>query len=896
MSDHPRPTRLSRLLSHCYPRELREQYADDIARFIDDARHDPRNRNNPFSGLSVAGSLTKDALLSLVASWRNDAPRPLRRWESDTSVIATFRSFSMETLLHDIRFALRGFIRRPAFTIVALLTLTLGIGGNSAIFTLVNAVLLTPLPYPKPEELVSIWGQNPDKSKGLMAVPDFEDLRARSRTFAELGIVRSQSVNLTGGDRPDRVVGNFVSAASLRMLHAQTALGRIFTDEETKPGAGQQVAVISYDTWQTRFGGRKEIIGQTLILNGRPHVVIGVTAASYHDPITTDVWLPISSAPSKGWFARGNPTIWAMGRLKTGVSQADGQRELSALALDIAKEQGAPAANAAISVTDLRESLVGSSRFTITVLFGAVIAVLLIVCVNMANLQLVRASTRQREMSVRAALGANRGRLISQTLTESLILSLIGAGFGIALGQVAVKSLVTAMPTTFPLMAPLALNTSVVLFSLGMALLTGLLFGLPAALSGTKADLQSALRARTEQASTRRFNLRNILVVSELSLCIVLLAVASLFSRSLQSLRHVDIGFNASQVLTAEFRLPSVKYDETPKIRNFMSRLVEQLRSTPGVVQAALVDAVPMSGNFGTIEYIAQGHPERAAGAAAPSAQYTSITDNYFKTLQIPQIAGRDFDAHDDESGLPVVVINKALADQAWPGESALGKTIRLLDKPELTVTVIGVVANSKQFTTSEVIKPQIYASKVQNTGIFSSVVMRTAGDPDAMGNALRQAIWAVDRDQPVWKVRSLQSLVERDTAAAKVSVGIVSAFALLALLLGTIGVYGVMSFAVQQRSREMGIRLALGARGDQILKMVLRNGMEVVVVALVIGISGALAAGKFVQAQLYNVGAADPVTMFGVPTLLAVVALLACWWPARRAARVDPAVTLRSE
>lgn len=801
----------------------------------------------------------------------------------------------METLLQDIRIALRGFARRPAFTIVALLTLTLGIGGNSAIFTLVNAVLLAPLPFGHPEQLVDVWGATEKGERSLISVPDFEDARVRTKVFSEIGIVRSQSVNLTGSERPDRVVGNFVSASSLRMLNATTVVGRIFTDEETQVGAGQPVAVLSYDTWQTRFGGRKDILGQTLVLNGRPHVVIGVTAQSFKDPIVTDVWLPIAMAPSKSWFDRTNPAVWGRARLKPGFTPADGQRELSRIVKELATEHGTPPAAALVTVSDMREGLVGGSRFMITVLFGAVVAVLLIVCVNIANLQLVRATTRQREMSVRAALGANRGRLIAQTLTESILLSLVGGAFGVALGQAAVRTLVTAMPTVFPLIGELRLDTNVWLFSVGMALLTGLLFGVPAALSGTKSDLQSALRARNEQASMRRFNLRNLLVVSELSLCIVLLAVAGLFTRSLQSLRGAAQGFNSESVLTAEFRLPAVKYDDESKIRNFMTTLTQQLRNTPGVESAALVDAVPLSGNFATLNYVAQGQPEPAPGTA-PSAQFTSITDDYFKTMGIPQIAGRDFNTFDKAGSAPVIVVNKAFAELVWPGDNAIGKTVRLLATPEVTATVIGIVANAKQFTLTEQMKPQLYMSKDQNTGIFASIVMRTKGDPDAMANTLRQAVWSVDRDQPVWKVRSMGSLVERDMGPATVSVGIIGTFALLALLLATIGVYGVMSFAVQQRSREMGIRLALGARGDQILKMVLRNGMEVVVVALLIGIGGALAAGRFVQSRLYNVGATDPVTMIGVPLVLATVALLACWWPARRAARVDPAVTLRSE
>ena len=498
-------------------------------------------------------------------------------------------------------------------------------------------------------------------------------------------------------------------------------------------------------------------------------------------------------------------------------------------------------------------------------------------------------------MSVRAALGANRGRLISQTLTESLLLSLVGGVLGIGVGQLAVKLLVTIMPATIALIAPLTPDSRVIVFTLGMALLTGLLFGLPAALSGTKANLQGALRARNEQASTRRFNARNILVVSELSLCIVLMTVAGLFTRSLQSLQKVDAGYIGDHVLTAEFRLPSVKYDDSVKVRQFMTATLQSLRSTPGVLQAALVDAVPLSGNFGTIPYVAQGQSEPSPGTA-PTAGITSVSDNYFNTLQIKLLAGRDFNDHDRMGTEPVIIVNKVFADEVWPGENAVDKTVRLQANPDLTMRVIGVVAAIKQFTLSEKPQPQMFASKDQNTGIFSSVVMRTAGDPDAMANALRSAIWAVDRDQPVWKVRSLQYLMDRDLNPARFSVRIIGGFALLALLLGTIGVYGVMSFAVQQRSREMGIRLALGARGNQVLNLIMRSGMEVVAVALVVGVAGSLAAGRLVQAQLFSVGARDPLTLIAVPLVLGTVALIACWWPARRAARVDPAVTLRGD
>ncbi|MBC8088361.1 MAG: ABC transporter permease, partial [Phycisphaerae bacterium] len=866
----------------------------EIARFIDDARRDPRNQGKPLAALGVATTLTRDALFSLFASLRNGAPRPIRRRPPDVSFIKRARSFSMEAFLQDIKYALRGFARRPAFTAVALITLALGIGGNSAVFTLVNAVLLKALPYPDPDRLVFIYGAT-DASRQLpLSVPDVQDLRKRNRTFEDIGIANTQSVNLTGGDRPDRVIGNFVSASSLRILGATTALGRIFNEEETRIGAGEPVVVLSYDTWRSRYGSRTDIIGQKVILNGQPHMVIGVTSASFRDPATCDIWLPISSA-SRSWFHRDNPAVHGVGRLKAGVTLLDAEKDLGVIAKQLVTEYQRANLKESVAVLDMRESLVGGSRFTLIVLFGAVVAVLLIACVNIANLQLVRASTRQREMSIRAAMGANRARLVSQTLVESLLLALVGGALGVAVGQVAAKFLVNVMPPNMPLMGELAPDWRVLAFSFAMALLTGVLFGAPAAFAGTRTNLNGALRTRSELASTGRFNVRNILVISELALCVVLLAVAGLFTRSMQSLNNVDIGFNAEHVLSAEFRIPAVKYDDSLKVRQFMRSALERLRATPGVVHAAYVGSIPLSGNSDYVPYVAEGQPD-VSGDKAPGALFTTISDQYFKTMQIPQLAGRDFTSSDVMGSEPVAIINKTLADKAWPGQNAVGKTLRLKMQPEVTVRVVGVVGAAKQFTMTEETQTQIYVSKEQYTGIFTSVVLRTTGDPDAMNKALHEAIWSVDRDQPIWKVRSLQFLVDRDLAPSRVLVSIINAFALLALLLGTIGVYGVMSFAVQQRSREMGIRMALGARTTQVLNLVLRSGLEVVLIALGIGVAGAMAAGKFVESRLYNIQPSDPATMIGVPLVLGAVALLACYLPARRAARVDPAVTLRSE
>jgi len=798
----------------------------------------------------------------------------------------------MVALMKDVRFAFRGFIRRPAFTAVALGTLMLGIGANTAIFTLVNALLLRPLPYEHPEQLVTIWGTSDAQKQLLLSLPDIVDLRERNRTFSDIGVVRTMSVNLTGGDRPDRVIGSFVTASTLRLLGAKMAAGRRFTDDETALGAGQQVAVLSYAAWMARFGGRPDAVGKTMILNGRPHVVIGVTAADFLDPFEAELWLPITSAPSRQWYDRSNASVWAIGRLKPGLTPEAGQQDLVSLEAQLQREHPQSGARPSVSVMDLREQLVGNSRFILLVLFGAVLAVLLIVCVNLANLQLIRASTRAREISLRAALGANRAHLAIQVIVESLILSLIGGVLGVVLGAWAVKALVGLLPIANA--TPVHVDAWVLAFTFAIAVVTGLMFGAPAALFGSRINLQDALRTRTESATARRFNARNALVAAELSLCIVLLAVAGLLTRSLVRLQHANTGFDPDNVLTAELRLPSAKYDDSTKVELFMTAALERLRELPGVASVALIDAIPLSGNFGMMSYVAEGHAQPAG--AEPVTQITNASDGYFRTMRIPQLAGRDFDSHDRVGSERVAIVNQAFASKEWPGESAIGKSVRLIGPPDVNVRVVGVVGNVKQQTLSEHDSPQLYLDKMQASGIFASVAMRTLGDPDARGKALREAIWSVDPDQPVWKVRSMSALVRRDLAPAKLSVNLIGAFAALAIVLAVIGVYGVMSFSVAQRTREVGIRMALGARGSQAVLMVLRSGLEVVVVAVAVGVAGALAAGRYLESRLYNVGASDPVTMVTVPLILAMVAMLASWLPARRAARVDPAITLREE
>jgi putative ABC transport system permease protein len=806
------------------------------------------------------------------------------------------RTEYLSALRQDAAYALRQLRKAPGFTAVAVLTLALAIGANTAIFSAVSAVLLSPLPFPAADRLTVIWGAQGDQRQLLVSVPDIKEWRARNHTFEDIAIVRSQSVNLTGGERPDRLLGSFITADALRLLGARASRGRLFTDEETAEGTGQAVAVISNGMWQTRFGGDSGIVGRTLILNGRPHVVIGVTAREFRDLYDpTEVWLPITSAPNPNWFTRDNPSVWGLGRLKPGVTLDQGQRDLSAIMGQLATEY--PRSNAGFDarVQSMKENLVGLVRPYLLILFGFVGVVLFIACANVANLLLARSASRQREMSLRAALGAGRGRLVRQLLTESLILSAIGGIAGIILARWAIQWLVAAVPGGLPAFGEVGLDRRVLLFSTAITVMTGLLFGAVPALYAARANLSDSLSLRTEGAMGGRGDIRNAFVAVQLALCIVLLVGAGLLTRTLAALQRVDLGFNPDRLLTAELRLPAVKYTTPEQIHQFMDQMIANVRAIPGVRSAALLNAVPLSGNWGRTNYLPAGQPEPASGIL-PSTQINSVSEGFFRTMEIPLLQGRDFAATDRRESEPVTIVNQELARQAWPNQSPIGKRIKIIGPPDVWATVVGVVGNLKQFTIGEPVTAQLYQPKAQVGGIFSSVAMRTEGDPMALADQLRGAIWSVDRDQPVWKIRSMQSLVERDVAPQHFTMTLAIGFALLALLLAAVGVYGVMSYAVAQRTREIGIRMALGAFQRQVVGLVVGRGLRIIAVATVLGVAAALAGARLMRNQLFGVSANDLLTFVTVPVILAIVATLACYLPARRASRVDPLVALRSE
>jgi predicted permease len=804
------------------------------------------------------------------------------------------RAEYLSELRQDVRLALRHLRRAPGFTAVAVLTLVLAVGANTAIFSAVSAVLLRPLPYPHADRIAAVWGTMTDAPRTLLSYPDLLEYRARNRTLDDLAIVRQQSVNLTGSERPDRLIGAFITANYLRIFGARAELGRLLGDEETAAGTAARVAVLSHAVWTSRFGGDAGVIGRTLLLNGLPHQVIGVTAPGFQDAFgPTEVWLPVTSGPNANWLTRDNPAFGGVALLRAGVGADQARADLGRVARELAAEYPASDAGLGIDLVRLRDFLVGDIRPGLLILLGVVGLILCIACANLANLQLARATARRREMSLRAALGAGRARLVRQLLTESVVLAAIGGTAGVLLARWGIAALLRLVPDGLPAFGNVGLDRTVLLFSLAITIGAGLVFGAVPARYGTRGELADALQDRGADPGGGG-RARQLFVAVQLALCIVLLVGAGLLVRSFARLQQVPVGFRTDHLATAELRLPITRYGNDTLVVAFAEQALAQLRAIPGVTSAALVEAIPLSGNWGLTSYRLEGRD--TPDSLLPTAQLNAVSDGFFTTMEIPLVAGRDF-APSDRLGAPAVaIVNRELARRMWPGASPLGRRLILTGPPALPVKVVGVAGNVKQLTLSKADEPQIYLAKAQSAGIFTSIAARTTGNPDALAESIRQAIWAVDRDQPVWKIRSMESLLDRDLAPRRFTARLTGGFALLALVLALIGVYGVMSYVVAQRTREIGIRMALGAGGGEVVRMVLGRGLRLVAAGTALGLVGAYAGARIIEHQLFGVPAADLPTFVAVPLALVAVAAVACWLPARRAARVDPAIALSAE
>jgi predicted permease len=800
----------------------------------------------------------------------------------------------MQILKQDLRYGARMLAKKPLFTMVAVLTLALGIGANTAIFSVVNAVLLRALPYHNADRFIALSTMTPGGDTDGLSIPETEDFRSRMQSLEDLASFQSQSVNVTGSDRPDRVRGAFVSANFFKVFNLTPIAGRTFAEGEDKQGAPKQ-AVVNEKLWRERLNGDANLASKKLILNGEPYSIIGVVTTNFKQPLDPDVevWMPQAYFPGTSGL-RDSRSLFALGHLKSGVSREQAQAEATIIASQLA--QAYPKENTArgAKVRDFRELLTGGVRPMLWLLLAAVGVILLIACANLANLLLARGLARQKEIAVRAALGASRWRLIRQLLTETTLIGLAGGVGGLLLGQWGLYALLK-LPQNFVAAEDATLDSRVLIFALAASLLTGWLFGLLPALQLARPELQSFLKegARGSGEGARWNRVRGGFVVAQVALSLVLLVSAGLLIRSFDKLLRVDVGFKPERILSLEYRLPRNKYREVAAQWNFHQQVVQRIQEVPGVQSVSLVRGLPFSGNGATTKIILPDREPPAKGME-PEVMFNTAMPNYFATLGIPFIKGRLFTNQDQPNTPGVLIINQTMAQRFWPNQEPLGKQVKFEDGT--AATVVGLVGDVKHYWLNEDPRPQMYASYTQQPGLFATVVIRTTVDPLSLSEQVRQAVWKVDSDQPMWKMRTVEFLVNRSVVDQKFLLALMGIFASLALVLTMIGLYGVISYLVNQRTQEIGIRMALGAQMGDILRMVLKQGMVLVLSGVALGLCASWLSTRLMSRLLYQVSATDPLTFAAIALLLISVALLACYLPARRATKVDPLVALRHE
>ena len=802
-------------------------------------------------------------------------------------------------MLADLRFALRQLLKSPGFAAVAILTLALGIGANTAIFSVTYAVLFRALPYKDPARIVAINKVESQFGVGGLTAGAFLDFREQSEAFEQLAGYDEDEFTLTGGGDAERVVCAAVSSALFPLLGVNPSLGRTFSPQEEQIGH-DQVVVVSESFWKRRTGGDPSFVGKTITLNDKVYTVVGVMPARFQFPRKFEIWKPLALDPEEERHGKQFTLIHLIGRLKPGVSLQRAEAELNTISLRRPSEEpGLPANNSRIELKPLHEQLVKDVRLAIYVLLGAVAFVLLIACANVANLMLARAAVRRKEIAIRSALGAGRGRIVAQLLRESVLLSLLGGALGLLLAVWGVDLLVASIPadvaSSFHGMADVGINRSVLIFTLGISIATGIFFGLAPALSSARLDLNEALKA-TAKTATARSGVRGAFVVSQLALTLVLLIGAGLMTRSFIRLINVKLGFNPKNVLTMRVELPRSRYQKGEQRTQFFGQLFERVKSIPGIQSAGAISQLPLSGYSMMGRFAIEGQPKPEPGKGKPMP-IGIVTPAYFQAMQIPLVQGRAFDARDGEKMPEVAIVNEAMARRFWPGENPIGKKVAAgCDKEQLCRTVVGVVGDIRHEGLADEAQPEIYMPHPQFALPNLSLVLRTTGDPLAVVSAVRREVRALDKDQPVALVQALEEHISQSVLQPRLMMILLSTFAGLALVLAAVGVYAMMSYSVSQRRGEIGIRIALGALKADILRLVVGQAIVLVAVSLTIGLAAALAATRLLRSLLYEVGIWDPLTFAAIVLLLSLVAMLAAWLPARRAAKISPMVALRSE
>ncbi len=808
----------------------------------------------------------------------------------------------MATFLHDVRYGLRLLARSPATTATAVLTLALGIGANSALFSVVNGVLLRPLPYQDAGRLVALWEHVPSKGwdREPLSYPDMLDWKAQTTAFERIAGYCFVGAVLGSGTEAEYVVGAAVSADLLPLLRSRPAIGRGFTPEEDAPG-GPPAVVIGHGLWKRRFQSSPDLVGSAILLDGRGVTVVGVMPDGFTFPPMSsprDYWIPLAAdAQGRGVVEnRGNHYMMVVARLRDGMAVEGAQAELAAVARRL--ETAYPDTNSGFGalVLPLHETFVGDVRRPLLVLLGAVGALLLIACANIANVLLARAASRRREIAVRAALGAGRARIARQLLVESLLLSLAGGAVGLVAALWGVEALMRLAPAQVLRTRPITLDLFVAGFTLAVCVATGVLCGLAPALKAAGQSLDPALReGRGGQAEGwRRNRVRAGLVVAEVALCLVLLVGAGLLLRSLQRVLAVDPGFDPRGVLAVSLSLPAARYDGPAAKAALYERLVEEVGALPGVRAAAVVYTLPLGGSNRSNSFRIVDR-EEAAGRS-PDASYRSISSDYFRVMGIPLRRGRAFDRRDTAGAPRVAIVSESLARRFFPEEDPVGRTIETDEDPSVKRAIVGVVGDVRYLGLDAATEPEYYVPAAQAPEPGMTLVVKAAAEPGALGTELRARLRALDPGLPFRGVRSMEELMGQSVAPRRFSATLLGAFAAVALVLAATGLYGVLAYSVARRSREIGIRLAVGARPADILRMVVAQGMLLALAGLAAGLAGSLLLARSLSGLLFGVGAADPATLAGVSCLLAAVALLACWVPARRAARLDPMIPLRQE
>ena len=802
----------------------------------------------------------------------------------------------MDSLIKDIRYGFRSLLKHPGFTAIVVITLALGIGANTAIFSLVNAVVLRPLPFPEADQLVWIWGNiRTGGNRASVAPLDYLDFRSQNKTFENLAATFSgpMSVNLTGNGDPERLNASGVTGNFFDTFRIAPALGRGFTLDNEKPGQ-DQVTVLSYDLWQRRFGGDPEIIEKTIVLNGKATQVVGVMARDVSFPQPAELWVPINFDASPEMKQRKAHFIRPIGRLKPGVSLTQAQADTDVIAAQLEKQFPDSNTGWSLRLVSLKEHLVGGSRTYVFILFGAVGLVLLIACANVANLLLVRAAARQKEIALRTALGAGRPRIIRQMITESLLLAIVGGALGALLATVGLELLVSLSEDTIPRTVTVRVDATVLLFTFVISLATGLLFGLAPALRTLNVNLIDSLKegVRGGGENTLTNRTRSLLVVFESAIAVMLLIGAGLLVRSFIALQGVNPGFDVDNVLTARLDLARTKYNTPEKSATFLSELQTRVGNLPGVETVGLIAELPLSGQLNDLPFTVEGRPTGAPDDKF-GADWRRVNQNYFNALRIPLLRGRNFTEQEVRQSDKVAIVSQSLVDQIFPNEDPLGKRLITVIS-DARYEIIGVVGDIRHRSLQGPPLPAMYFPTV-STG-FTNLVIRTTTDPMSIAGGLRKEVLAMDPEQPIAQVKPMSSLVDASVSAHRYRTTLLGLFAALAMVLAATGIYGVMSYTVAQRTHEIGVRMALGARRRDVLNLVVRQGMILALIGVVLGLAGAFALTRVMSTLLFQVQARDPITFAITAALLIAVAFIASLLPALRATNVDPLVALRYE